>query len=160
VRSFALICHDPDVPSVADDVNQAGRTVANDLPRIHFFHWVMADIPAARRELAEGADADGVTPRGKALGATDNGVRGLNSYTDWFAGNPEMGGDYGGYDGPFPPWNDERLHHYVFTLYALDVETLGLSDRFGGPEVRAAVEGHVLATATWTGTYSLNPDVG
>ena len=158
-KSFAIVCHDPDVPSVGDDVNQAGRTVPRDLPRVDFFHWVLADIPADRRELAEGADADGVTPRGKALGATPSGVRGLNSYTGWFAGDPDMGGDYGGYDGPFPPWNDERLHHYHFTLYALDVETLGLSGRFGGPEVRAAVEGHVLAQAVHIGTYSLNPDV-
>jgi phosphatidylethanolamine-binding protein (PEBP) family uncharacterized protein len=30
-RSFALICHDFDVPSRADDVNQAGREVPADL---------------------------------------------------------------------------------------------------------------------------------
>ena len=32
-----------------------------------------------------------------------------------------MGGDYFGYDGPFPPFNDSLVHHYVFTLYALDL---------------------------------------
>ena len=32
-----------------------------------------------------------------------------------------MFGDYYGYDGPCPPWNDELVHRYVFTLYALDV---------------------------------------
>ena len=159
-KSFALLCYDPDVPSVGDDVNQAGRTVSKALPRVDFFHWVLVDIPADRQALAEGADADGVTPKGKALGATPNGVRGLNSYTDWFAGNPDMAGDYGGYDGPFPPWNDELLHHYRFTLYALDVERLNLSGRFGGPEVRAAIAGHILAEAVLVGTYSLNPDVG
>ena len=35
--------------------------------------------------------------------------------------NNDMRGDYHGYDGPCPPWNDGILHHYVFTLYALDV---------------------------------------
>ena len=70
-----------------------------------------------------------------------------------------MGGDYAGYDGPCPPWNDERLHHYRFTLYALDVPTLGLSSAFGGPEALAAMEGHVLAESSWTGTYTLNPSL-
>lgn len=31
-RSFAIICHDPDVPSKGDDVNQEGRTVPASLP--------------------------------------------------------------------------------------------------------------------------------
>ena len=35
-----------------------------------------------------------------------------------------MFGDYYGYDGPCPPWNDELVHRYVFTLYALDVPRL------------------------------------
>lgn len=37
--------------------------------------------------------------------------QGLNDYTAFMAGS-EMAGDYFGYDGPCPPWNDERLHHY------------------------------------------------
>ncbi len=153
-KSFAILCHDPDVPSVGDDVNQDGKTVSKDLPRVDFFHWVLVDIPAAVRELAEGADADGVTAKGKAPGPAASGVRGVNSYTGWFAGDPDMGGDYGGYDGPFPPWNDEIMHHYHFTVFALDVESLGLSGTFGGPEVRAAMAGHVLAQAKIVGTYT------
>ena len=46
-----------------------------------------------------------------------------------------------------------------FTLYALDVPTLGLSGSFGGPEALAAMEGHVLAESSWTGTYTLNPSL-
>lgn len=158
-RSFALICHDPDVPSKPDSVNKEGMTVPADLPRIDFYHWVLVDIPATVTEIAEGADADGVTPRGKPIGATALGVRGINSYTDWFAGDADMGGDYGGYDGPCPPWNDAIIHHYVFTVYALDVESLGLSGRFGGPEALAAMKGHVLASGAYTGTYTLNKDL-
>ena len=70
-----------------------------------------------------------------------------------------MKGDYGGYDGPGPPWNDERIHHYHFTVFALDVPSLGLEGRFGGPEARAAMEGHVLAMGEWVGTYALNPSL-
>ena len=72
-----------------------------------------------------------------------------------------MKGDYYGYDGPCPPWNDERVHRYVFTLYALDVARCALAEpRFTGPEVRAAIEGHVLAQASISGTYTLNPALG
>ena len=44
-RSFAIICHDPDVPSQGDDVNQEGRVVPATLPRVDFFHWVLVDLP-------------------------------------------------------------------------------------------------------------------
>ena len=71
----------------------------------------------------------------------------------------DMGGVYGSYDGPCPPWNDSIVHHYHFTVYALDVETLGLSGEFGGDDVRQAIEGHVLAQAEHVGTYSMNPAV-
>ena len=36
-RSLVVICHDFDVPSRGDDVNQAGREVPADLPRVDFF---------------------------------------------------------------------------------------------------------------------------
>ena len=55
-----------------------------------------------------------------------------------------MEGTYGGYDGPFPPLNDERLHHYHFIVYALDVPSLELEGDFKLDDVRAAIEGHVL----------------
>ena len=154
--SFTIICHDPDVPSVGDDVNKEGRTIPAELPRVDFYHWVLVDIAPTVNALAEGADSDDVTAGGKPPGATDHGTRGVNNYTDWFAGDADMKGDYGGYDGPCPPWNDTVLHHYHFTLYALDVATLGLEGTFGGPEALAAMEGHVLAQAEWVGTYTLN----
>jgi len=70
-----------------------------------------------------------------------------------------MEGTYRGYDGPCPPWNDSIVHHYTFTLYALDVESLPVTGNFTAADVRKAMEGHVLAEASLTGTYSLNPDV-
>lgn len=158
-KSFALICVDPDVPSVGDDVNQEGKTVPKDLPRVDFYHLVLVDIPADMREIAEGTLSDGVTPKGKEPGPTAFGVQGINNYTDWFAGDKDMGGNYGGYDGPCPPWNDEMVHHYHFRLYALDVESLGLSGTFGGNDALEAMDGHVLAEAEWMGTYTLNKDL-
>ncbi len=157
-RSFVVICHDPDVPSRGDDVNQEGRTVPASLPRVDFFHWVLVDLPATVTDIGEGEFSSAVTPRGKAGPQTLKGARqGINDYTAWFAGDHDMSGDYYGYDGPCPPWNDEIVHHYVFTVYALDIERLPVEGKFGGAEVRSAIAGHILAQASLTGTYSLNP---
>lgn len=157
-QSFVLLCHDPDVPSRGDDVNKGDRSVPADLPRVDFFHWVLVDVPAQTREIAAGSFSSEVTPGGKGGPAGPYGTRqGINDYTNWFAGDKDMGGDYHGYDGPCPPWNDELLHHYVFTLYALDVPRCTVEERFTGTDVRAAIAGHVLAEASLTGTYTLNP---
>ncbi|NMF88910.1 YbhB/YbcL family Raf kinase inhibitor-like protein [Aromatoleum petrolei] len=159
-RSFVLICHDPDVPSSGDDVNQEGRVVPTSLPRVDFFHWVVIDLPADLREIAAGSFSDGVTPGGKNGPAGPLGSRqGINDYTAWFAGDETMRGDYHGYDGPCPPWNDELVHRYMFTLYALDKECCNLDGTFGGAQVRNAIAGHVLAEAKLTGTYTLNPSL-
>jgi Raf kinase inhibitor-like YbhB/YbcL family protein len=155
-RSFAIVCHDPDVPSKPDAVNKEGMTVPADLARVKFYHWVLVDIPGDREEILAGEDSQRITPGGKLAGETAHGVRGINSYTDWFASDDEMKGDYGGYDGPCPPWNDEIIHHYHFTVYALDVPRLRLGARFDGAEAEKAMEGHVLARGSWVGTYTLN----
>jgi hypothetical protein len=155
-KSFAVICHDPDVPSVGDDVNQEGKTVSQELPRVDFYHWVLVDIPASVHEIAAGSVSEGVTARGKEPGKSDLGVTGINDYTGWFAGDEDMKGDYGGYDGPCPPWNDALIHRYVFTGFALDTETLDLSGSFTGLEAFQAMEDHILDQAAWTGTYTLN----
>jgi Raf kinase inhibitor-like YbhB/YbcL family protein len=158
--SFAIVCHDPDVPSRGDDVNQEGRVVPKSLARVDFFHWVLVDLPASVMSIDAGAFASSVTARGKPGPQAPMGARqGINDYTAWFASDKDMAGDYYGYDGPCPPWNDEIPHRYVFTVYALDVEGLALPTRFGGADVRRAVEHHVLAQAQITGRYTLNPAV-
>ena len=157
-QSLALVCHDPDVPSRGDDVNKEGRVVPASLPRVDFYHWVLIDMPASTRAIERGAHSDGVTARGKpGPHAPREGRHGINDYTAWFTGDPDMGGDYYGYDGPCPPWNDAIPHRYVFTLFALDVPQLAVPDRFTGADVRRAMDGHVLAHASVTGRYTLNP---
>lgn len=156
-RSFALIFHDFDVPSRGEDVNRSDREVPVDLPRVDFFHWVLVDLPAHRRELAEGEFSRGFVARGKPAATSPDGARqGLNDYTGWFASDPDRAGPYFGYDGPFPPWNDSLVHHYVITLYALAVERVAVDGPFTGHDVRRAVAGAVLAEATHSGTYTLN----
>lgn len=159
-QSLALICHDPDVPSVGDDVNQAGRTIPADLPRVNFYHWVLVDLLPGVHEIAAGEYSREVTPRGKPGPELSNGARqGLNDYTGWFAGDDTLSGNYFGYDGPCPPWNDLRIHRYVFTLYALDVPRLKVSGHFSGPEALQAMVGHILGQSSLTGFYSLNQDI-
>ncbi|MEP7043889.1 MAG: YbhB/YbcL family Raf kinase inhibitor-like protein [Dokdonella sp.] len=157
-RSFVLLCVDPDVPSVGDDVNKVGHRVAASLPRVEFVHWLLVDVPRECHELAKASCSDGVVAHGKSTPPGPPGSsQGLNDYTGWFASDAAMAGDYCGYDGPCPPWNDERMHHYHFRVYALDIASLGLSGRFTIADVRAAMRSHVLAEAALTGTYTLNP---
>ncbi|MBL8260711.1 MAG: YbhB/YbcL family Raf kinase inhibitor-like protein [Candidatus Competibacteraceae bacterium] len=159
-RSLVLICHDRDVPTRADDVNQEGRQVPADLPRADFYHWVLVDLAPEPAHIRAGEFSKEVTPKGKPGPDGPRGVRqGINSYREWFAGDPAMAGDYFGYDGPCPPWNDSIVHHYVFTLYALDVARCPVEGRFTGPEVLAAMDGHILDRASMICTYSLNPAV-
>ena len=109
-----------------------------------------------------------VTPHGKSgplvpftvKNGTEHQLRqGINDYTSWFLHDPDMAGEYYGYDGPCPPWNDQRVHTYLFCLYAIDVPQLGLEGRFTGPEARLAIRGHILDEAQIFGVYSLNPDI-
>ncbi|MES2148244.1 MAG: YbhB/YbcL family Raf kinase inhibitor-like protein [Pseudomonadota bacterium] len=167
-ESLILFCHDIDAPTVATNVNQPGQVVPEALARTDFYHWTLADIPLALKAVAEGQFSDMVTPRGKAgpqaalpvKNGTEHHVRqGLNDYTGWFAADPDMAGQYFGYDGPCPPWNDQRVHTYVFTLYALDIARLPLEGAFTGPQAREAIRGHILDEAQVLGVYSLNPGI-
>jgi Raf kinase inhibitor-like YbhB/YbcL family protein len=158
--SIAVTCTDPDVPSDATDVNQEGRTVPADLPRITFAHWLLVDLDAGTVGLPEGVEGSGIVAKGKSVDDTPaGGIRGANDFTSWFEGDEEMGGTYGGYDGPCPPSNDSIMHHYTWAVHALDVATLGLAPGFRLADFEAAIKGHVLASGSVTGLYSLNPEV-
>lgn len=159
-RSLALVCIDTDVPSALDDVNQEGRTIPASLPRVSFTHWVMVGLPAADGELAEGECSRGVTPGGKQDPHGPPGTRqGLNDFTGFMAGNPEMAGQYFGYDGPCPPWNDELVHHYRFKLFALNTERLELDADFTAMDAMRVMRRHIIDQVELTGTYTLVPEL-
>lgn len=158
-RSLVIVCHDPDVPSRGDDVNQEGKTVSIALPRVDFYHWLLVDLDPGRTHVAEGEFSQGIVPHGKDGPDGPFGTRqGRNDYTGWFAGDPQMKGDYFGYDGPCPPWNDERLHRYVFTVYALNVPKAPTKGVFGGDDLLDAIDPHIIGQASITGTYHIYPD--
>ena len=157
-RSMALICHDFDAPTDANQIYREGVDLPVDLERADFFHWVLVDLPPQPMVIGEGEFSRGFVARGKPGPAAPNGARhGRNDFTRWFAGDAALAGDYFGYDGPFPPGNDALVHHYVFTLYALSLPRLPLEGVFDGNAVRDALAGRVLAEATYSGTYTLNP---
>lgn len=94
-----------------------------------YWHWLLFDVPASVTRLAAGAGA----PGGSTTGRNDYGAS-----------------EYG---GPCPPPGD-GAHRYVFTVYALDVETLeGLGPGVTGASLVFTMRGHVLATGTLTGTF-------
>jgi Raf kinase inhibitor-like YbhB/YbcL family protein len=156
-ESFVVSCIDLDSPSIGDDVNQEDREVPSDLERAEFTHWLLANVPADFVEVAEGSHSAGVTPRGKAADASPVGVHGENDYTMWFEGDDDLGGSWNGYDGCAPPWNDSIVHRYRFTVDAIDVPALDLDSGFSRDELVSAIQGHVLASASITGTYATNP---
>jgi Raf kinase inhibitor-like YbhB/YbcL family protein len=159
-RSFAISVVDPDVPADRTRMGVEGLSLGDDEPRVDFAHWLVADIPPSVRELAEGAGGDGFVAHGKTIEPPVPGaVTGQNGFRGLFEGDPELEGTYGGWDGPFPPWNDERIHHYVTTVYALDVESIGLLPGFMLEELGPAIVGHVLDQGSIVPTYSLNPDL-
>ena len=155
-KSFALLCIDMDVPTDPALFADSATPIAMAHPRGEFVHWVVADIPADATEIASGSCSDCPTVGGKPAGGDAGGRRGLNDYTGWFAGDPVMGGHYHGYDGPYPPAHDLRVHRYFFRLFALDVAALALPEAFTAGDVFRGMHGHVLAEASTYGTYSLN----
>jgi Raf kinase inhibitor-like YbhB/YbcL family protein len=96
-----------------------------------WWHWVAFDIPARTIGLGSVSEHEA-----RAAGT----VYGVNSFGKT------------AYDGPCPP--PGRSHHYVFTLYALDVSAVpGAGAHTTGPELQKLIEGHVLGKATLTGLY-------
>lgn len=156
-RSFVVTCIDPDAPESKE--TDASGQIPEDRARTDFVHWVLYDVPADRRELGEGEDSVGQTARGKDASVRPYGTRGQNGYTAYFEGDTDLEGAYHGYDGPYPPFNDARVHRYVFTVYALDADTLGLAPGATWEAVKAALKGHVLEQAAVHGTYTLHPDL-
>jgi len=111
-KSLALISDDPDAPM--------GTWV----------HWVLWNIPASVRELAENVSPKPELPDGSRQGISD-------------FRRP-------GYGGPCPL---SGVHRYYFKVYALDT-MLDLPSSTREADLVKAMKGHVLAEGQLVGKYS------
>lgn len=159
-KSLAVLMTDSDAPQDLSLLRKPDL-ISQMAPRQTVYHWVLVDIPASRTSLPAGIDGNDTLIQGKLPGKTDHGLRGLNFFTKAFAQNPDWAGQYGGYDGPFPPVNDMVIHHYHIRVFALDVASLGLSPdgNFGGKAAEKAMRGHILAVGEVVGLYTNNPSL-
>jgi phosphatidylethanolamine-binding protein (PEBP) family uncharacterized protein len=53
-----------------------------------------------------------------------------------------------------PPAGDEP-HHYAFSVYALDTDSLGVDGTTTYAKFRFLIRGHVLAAGTLTGRFGI-----
>ncbi|MFZ3358440.1 MAG: YbhB/YbcL family Raf kinase inhibitor-like protein [Xanthobacteraceae bacterium] len=160
-KSYAIILYDTDSPAEHREMmNKEGVAMTAAIKRHNFYHWVLADIPPNVTSIKEGADSNARVLHGKPATPSAAGVKGLNDYTKVTASNDAMKGQYYGYDGPCPPWNDDIVHHYHFTVYALSVKSLNLPKDFDGPAVQDAMKGKILAQGEELGLYTQNPAKG
>jgi len=97
----------------------------------NWVHWLVIDIPHDVKLLTEGVSGKHMPAGSKEL---------YNSFGD------------SGYGGPGPP-KGSGVHKYEVTIYALSVDTLGVTDNASLTAFTKAIEGKVVATAKVVGIY-------
>ena len=156
-KSLVIVMHDTDAPTSRDFVNKVGKVVPHAYPRTEFYHWAVVDLDP-KTFIQSGEFSKEVTVKGKPGPVGARATRhAINDFTEWYKGNPNMEGVYFGYDGPAPPWNDEKLHTYLFTLYALKEKRVPVEGNFTCKDVLNALTGLVLDKAVLKCTYAIYP---
>ena len=92
-----------------------------------WYHWVLINIPLSQNKLEKGE-----IPQESHLLQNDFGE---------FA-----------YGGPCPPIG-HGIHHYNFTVYALDVENLDIADNISAKDAHKIIKEHAISSATVTGLF-------
>jgi Raf kinase inhibitor-like YbhB/YbcL family protein len=99
--------------------------VDTDAPSGEFVHWVVFNIPPSIKEIKEGSSPAGAVKGSNTIGKLE-------------------------YIPPTPP--PGKIHHYIFTLYAIN-EVLALKQGASRLDVEEAMQGHLIVKATLTGLY-------
>lgn len=99
-----------------------------------WWHWIVFNVPASVTSLPAGAGdpAKGLMPKGAVQSATSYGK--------------------GGFGGACPPVGD-KAHRYVFTVYALNVESLPLDAAATPALVGYMLNAHAIAKASLISYY-------
>lgn len=92
-----------------------------------WYHWLLLNIPTNIKSIAQGGKIDGT----------------LETITDFKTT---------GYGGACPPVG-HGVHHYNFTIYALNIEKLDVNKNMPPVEVEKLVQEHAIAKSTITGLF-------
>lgn len=95
-------------------------------------HWVIYRLPGGTTGLPEAVPSD------ETLADPPGAAQGKNSWGTV------------GYRGPAPPKG--KVHHYFFTVYALDIE-LAATPGIDKPALLDKMQGHVIGQGQLIGTY-------
>ena len=96
-----------------------------------WWHWTVYDLPADCTGLAANASADGALPAPAREGRNDYGIK--------------------GFGGACPP--PGPAHRYIFTIYAMPVESIGLDADMPGAPVGFNANAQALAKASIMARY-------
>lgn len=131
-RSFALIVDDPDAQAL-DNLAESPSNIQQRRSKAEtsnpWVHWILFNIPVTISYILENTGSEGEEVA-FMQGSTD-----FNNQTKW--------------SGPCPP---KGIHHYHFTLYALDT-MLNLPAGATKEQLLSAMHGHILEQTTLIGTY-------
>ena len=97
-----------------------------------WWHWVVYDLPATAASLPRGIGKSAKLPEGAHQGRNDFGT-----------------GDFG---GACPPPGD-KPHHYIFTVYALKIDKLGVPADATAALIGYNIKGNSLGSATLNARY-------
>ncbi|MCX6550018.1 MAG: YbhB/YbcL family Raf kinase inhibitor-like protein [Acidobacteria bacterium] len=96
-----------------------------------FLHWLVINIDPADTKLEEGAS-----------------LKKMPSFTTEF----KNGSGKDGYGGPAPPAGP--AHEYEITVWALSIQSMGMTDNAGLKEFESFVQGKVVGKVVMTGTFA------
>lgn len=103
-----------------------------------FVHWVVYNIPGTATGLPGGLAAGETLDSPAQIAGTVQGMSGVRRAA---------------YFGPRPP-EGSGVHHYNFQLFALDIAP-ELATGLNSQDLMTAIDGHILARTTLTGTYQV-----
>jgi Raf kinase inhibitor-like YbhB/YbcL family protein len=97
-----------------------------------WWHWLVVNIPKTTTAVVNNASAQGTLPKGAVETVTDYGSA--------------------SFGGACPPQGD-KAHRYIFTVYALDVEKLEVTEKSDSALVGYMINQHVLQKASMVSYY-------
>ncbi len=145
-KSFAVFVIDPDVPTDFTEANQEGKIIPATQKRQNFFHFGLVNIPANINKIERGEGRADQKKQPKI------GRLAINDYASFY----EPDSHFIGWDGMCPPWNDERVHRYIFVVYALKTENIGVGKQFMAKEVFKKIKDNSIAYGYQFGMFTRN----